>query len=115
MAIPTPKTISARLSVSIECARAVRRLMEQHEQTRPRFATNTMESISATLPGCYGAELIPPGRGARSPSIEYANTGETYTPTILYIDGVDESGRPTGRGRWAVGSWGDIVERGNYD
>ena len=114
MAIPTAKTISARLSVSIECARAVRRLMAQHELLRFRSVTPTMEAISATLPGCHGAEFIPPGR-ARSPSIEYVNTGDTYTPTILYIGGVADDGRPTGRGRWSVGSWGAIVERGRYD
>lgn len=114
MAIPSARTIALRLCVSTECAAAVRRLMEAHERSGARFVTDTMEAISATLPGGHNAEYIPPGRGRASPSIEYANRGDTYAPTILYLDGVTADGRATGRGRWAVGAWGDIVERGNY-
>lgn len=113
--IPTPKTIAARLGVTMETARAVRRAMENHAAP---FATDTLERIGDILSagGCdnYGAELIPPGDGPRSPSIDYLNRGDTYDVTILYLDGVTHGGRSTGGGRWAVGSWGDIVERGRY-
>lgn len=115
MAIPTPKTIAARLSVSIETARAVRRAMERHAAP---FATETLETIGDILDaGGFdhsGPEFIQPGDGPRSPSIEYLNTGETYAPTVLFLDGVSHGGRSTGRGRWAVGNWGDTVERGRY-
>lgn len=111
--IPTAKTIAARLGVAAETARAIRRAIEAHERSGAPFASDTLETISAILGAC-GAEFIPPGEGPRSPSIEYANLGETYAPTVLYLDGVSSGGRSTGGGRWAVGSWGDIVERGRY-
>jgi len=113
--MPTVKTISARIGCPAETARAIRRAMETHERGGAPFATDTLERISAIMgAGAYGAESIPPGDGPRSPSIEYVNRGDTYDPTILYLDGVSHGGRATGRGRWAVGAWGDIVERGRY-
>lgn len=116
MAIPTPKTIAARLGVSMDAARAVRREMENHAAP---FATETMERIGQILDAdgvmSFGAEAIPPGDGPRSPSIDYLNFGDTYDTTILYLDGFTVSGRATGRGRWVVGAWGDIVERGRYE
>jgi hypothetical protein len=111
--IPTPKTIAARLAVPMETARAIRLAMETHERSGQPFATDTIDAIAAMIDG-DGAETIRPGDGPRSPSIEYANRGDTYAPTVLYLDGVTDGGRSTGRGRWAVGSWGDIVERGRY-
>lgn len=111
--IPTPKTIAAYLAVSMETARAIRRAMETHERSGQPFATDTINAIAAMIDG-DGAELIRPGDGPRSPSIEHANRGDPYAPTILYLNGVTDGGRSTGRGRWAVGSWGDIVERGSY-
>lgn len=119
MAIPTPKTIADRLSVSIETARAVRRAIERHERSGAPFVTGTMGTIGDILAaGGFdhsGPEFIRPGDGPRSPSIEYLNTGDTYAPTLLHLDGVTSGGRSTGRGRWAIGSWGDIVERGRYE
>jgi hypothetical protein len=113
--MPTVKTISARIGCPAETARAIRRAMETHERSGAPFATDTLEHISAIMgAGAYGAESIPPGDGPRSPSIEYVNRGDTYDHTILYLDGVSHGGRATGRGRWAVGAWGDIVERGRY-
>jgi hypothetical protein len=52
----------------------------------------------------YGVERIPHGHGANSPAIEYCNTGDSYALTVLWCGG-----------RYRVASWGDIVERGNYD
>lgn len=60
-------------------------------------------AICDEILGNYGVEVIP-GRGTKSsPRIEYSNSGDTYTNTLLFV-----------RGRYLVGSWGDIVERGNY-
>jgi hypothetical protein len=116
--IPTPKTIARRLFVSMETARAVRREMERYENGAEPFATETLERIGEILSAAgwqnYGTESIPPGDGKRSPSIEYVNTGDTYYSTILHLDGFNSGGQPTGCGRWAVGAWGDIVERGAY-
>ena len=114
MPSPSLQTISTRLSLPVEPARAVRRAMESHDRGGAPFATDALETIAGII-GADGAEIIAPGRGARSPSIEYANKGDTYAPTVLYLDGVTAGIRSTGRGRWAVGAWGDIVERGRHD
>ena len=53
--------------------------------------------------GTSGVEHIEAGSNHRSPAIDYLNTGDTYDLTIMFI-----------RGRFRVGCWGDIVERGNY-
>lgn len=52
----------------------------------------------------YGVEHIEHGHNTKSPAIDYCNTGDTYDTTVLKVNG-----------RFRVGSWGDIVERGNYD
>jgi hypothetical protein len=53
--------------------------------------------------GTFGVEYINKGSNRRSPAIDYLNTGDTYAVTLLYVNG-----------RFRVGCWGDIVERGNY-
>ena len=89
-------------------AAAVRAAMERAESTAfdfahpHRAARRAMETIDGLIGG-YGVEYIPAGAGNRSPSIRYVNLGDTYETTILYV-----------RGRFRVGCWGDIVERGNY-
>jgi hypothetical protein len=60
-------------------------------------------SMADELCGTYGVEYIE-GNGEKSPSFEYLNAGDTYATTLLLIDG-----------RFKVGCWGDIVERGNYE
>jgi hypothetical protein len=88
---------------------AVRKAMERAESTAfdfahpHRSARRAMETIDG-LVGGHGVEYIPAGSGNRSPSIRYVNLGDTYETTILYV-----------RGRFRVGCWGDIVERGNYE
>lgn len=57
------------------------------------------------LAGTRGVEFIPRGTNSKSPGFSYLNTGETYAITLLYF--------PASR-TWRVGSWGDVVERGNY-
>ena len=54
--------------------------------------------------GTFGVESIHQGSNQRSPAIDYLNTGDSYELTIMYI-----------RGRFRIGCWGDIVERGNYN
>jgi hypothetical protein len=61
-------------------------------------------SMANELLGTYGVEHIPHGKNKRSPSFEYCNAGDTYASTLLFVNG-----------SYRVGSWGDIVERGNYD
>jgi len=58
--------------------------------------------------GTFGVEYICGGYGKKSPSFDYLNTGDTYCPTIIY----KYDGR---KNPWCIASWGDIVERGNYD
>ena len=71
---------------------------------RPTLNDIKMSIADDILDTC-GVEGIPEGHNTKSPSIEYCNTGESYDATLLLIDGR----------RFAVGSWADIVERGNYD
>lgn len=61
-----------------------------------------LDALSDVLGG-FGAEGVPEGR--RSPAFDYVNMGDTYRTTILYI--VD-------RAVWRVGTWGAVVEEGNY-
>lgn len=72
---------------------------------RPKLAWQAMRAIDRIL-GTYGVESIPRGRNSKSPAIIYCNTGETYGTTILCTGGTYHF--------W-VGSWGDVVERGNYE
>lgn len=68
-----------------------------------RHPSVAMDIIDARL-DTHGVEHIPQGHNRKSPAITYCNTGDTYGTTVLYVNG-----------RYRVGSWGDIVERGNYD
>jgi hypothetical protein len=52
--------------------------------------------------GTFGVEHIRAGHNRRSPAVEYLNSGDTYDLTLLHING-----------RFSVGCWGDIVERGS--
>lgn len=61
--------------------------------------------IADEILGTYGVEGIPAGHGRKSPGFDYCNAGDSYRGTLAYIHG---------RG-FRVTSWGDIVERGNYD
>ena len=69
---------------------------------RPSLQSVKLEAINELMDGC-GVEYIPAGRNLRSPAIEYVNVGDPYLATIIWA-----------RGRYVVGCWGDIVERGNY-
>jgi hypothetical protein len=73
-----------------------------HESFLIRDTLLSVESIFSDM-GTFGVEYIDRGANQRSPSITYLNAGDSYDLTILYING-----------RFRVGTWGDIVERGNY-
>lgn len=66
------------------------------------YRTDALNTINGIIGGC-GIERIEPGNNENSPGIRYVNMGDTYAPTVMVV-----------RGRFCVGSWGDIVERGNY-
>ncbi len=61
-----------------------------------------MQRIDRIL-GTHGVEYQSAGSNKRSPAFCYLNSGDTYAVTILKING-----------RFKIGTWGDIVERGNY-
>ena len=82
---------------------AVIRLREQCCH-RPSMAHMRMTALDAELETC-GVEYIPKGRNQRSPAFDYCNTGDSYGITIVRFSD----------GRYRVSSWGDIVERGNYE
>ena len=69
---------------------------------RPSLQSVKLEAINDIMDG-YGVEYIEAGRNRRSPSIEYINVGDPYLDAIMWV-----------RGRYVVGCWGDIVERGSY-
>ena len=68
-----------------------------------RHRYSRMAAIDRVLGTC-GVEYIPAGHNQRSPAITYCNAGDTYATTVMWV-----------RGRYLVGCWGSIVERGRYD
>jgi hypothetical protein len=70
---------------------------------RPPLHMAKLTAIDAVI-GTYGVEGIGRGHNLKSPSIEYCNAGDAYATTLLWVGG-----------RYRVGDWGSIVERGNYD
>lgn len=118
---PSVKSLMMIKDVTAEDARAIRAIMAgpHHvlqpctfddparqwnpiacEWVRPVTRLQQIDTILRT----FGVEYIPAGHNAKSPAIYYCNTGDTYDTTVLKV-----------RGRFRVGCWGDIVERGKYD
>lgn len=62
-------------------------------------------TIADEILGTHGVECIQAGRNKKSPAIDYCNSGDTYSATLMYV---------SGKG-YRVGCWGDIVERGSYE
>ena len=103
MTLPTIKKIMS-IGLDKPTAVAVRAYLAWIIQ-RPYNNKPTQEdwnAVNRMLDG-FGDEYIASGRNAKSPSIHYINLGDTYRTTLMFV-----------RGRWVVGCWGDIVERGNY-
>lgn len=74
--------------------------LDQHRYGDIGLAMRVMDSILDT----FGVEYIPSADDTynRTEGLDYLNTGDTYTPTVIY---------DYGKGRWMITSWGDIVER----
>jgi len=132
MSLPSVKTLKdvtsypRELRKLLECTKLsqIRTLLESDKPFGKRStfgefkATNTWERSCYNPPSIHelkmsmadelcetcGVELIPEGHNSRSPAIEYLNAGDTYAATLLWV-----------AGRYRVGCWGDIVERGKYD
>lgn len=109
--IPSVKTIMRlrygnQVPIAADDAQRIRHEME-YATSASYFSNNAMRNalsrIDRILRG-FGVEWIEPGNNARSPGIDYVNMGDTYETTVLLI-----------KGRFRIGCWGDIVERGNYD
>jgi hypothetical protein len=73
-----------------------------HESFLVRDTLLVIEQLFPDL-GTFGVEYIARGTNQRSPAITYLNTGDSCDLTVLYVNG-----------RFRVGTWGDIVERGSY-
>lgn len=113
--IPSQKTLEAAfpgkgkaLRVLLTSEQAVRNHPAAIARDRAAFhphalSTLRLEALNAEL-NTHGVEFVPAGRGRKSPAFSYLNTGDTYATTILRVNG-----------RYRVGCWGDIVERGNYE
>ena len=121
MNLPSVKMLQTIKDVTLEDARKVRAILECNSvdavtelsesadryvrqcYNRPPLQMVKLTAVDSIL-RTFGVEYIPKGHNSKSPSIEYCNTGDTYAVTLMWT-----------RGRYAVGDWGDIVERGNYD
>jgi hypothetical protein len=87
--------------------RAMNRLLELDEYYYAHWSFAVRDALLLTEAACpdlgtFGVEGIR-GHNDQSPDIEYLNAGDTSETTLLYV-----------RGKFRVGCWGDIVERGNY-
>jgi hypothetical protein len=97
---PSVKALQAIKDVTREDAKRIRAIMTGAELT-PNGVTR-MDAIDRVLRTC-GVEYQEAGSNRRSPAFYYCNAGDTYATTVLKV-----------RGRFRVGCWGDIVERGRY-
>ncbi len=83
---------------------AIKRNQECHGN--PSLSDLRMTALNVELE-TYGVEHVhsaSAGVHCNSRCFDYCNAGDTYTTTIIRFDD----------GRYRVGDWGTIVERGNY-
>ena len=113
--LPSIKTLKA---VFGDKAKEARQLLEGKKKTTDYTCVNEYVSSCWNKPGytdrvlcaldyladTHGVEHQEEGSNAKSPAFDYLNAGDTYTPTLMLIDG---------RG-FKVMSIGDMIERGNY-
>lgn len=117
---PSVQTLQRGLAVERDTAKQIRGILDGSRS--PLLLSNHAAAYSAQcmgkpadymlklvaineILGLHGVEYIPAGRGKRSPAFYYLNTGDSYAVTILRF----------GPNQYRVGSWGDQVERGNYE
>ena len=103
MRLPSVKTITRiewldKIGDPDSIAHKVRHIMENME---PNRAMDELDRLLET----FGVEYIHAGHNQKSPALFYLNTGDPYTTTVLLFRGKD----------FRIGSWGDIVEFGDYD
>jgi hypothetical protein len=107
MNYPSVKTLAKAFGA--DKAKAIRKAMDESRgasgYTTTSAAVQALEKIDVIL-GTHGVEYIPAGHNAKSPAIDYCNTGDTYDTTVLWVHG--------GVG-FRIGNWGSYVEAGNYD
>lgn len=103
MRYPSVKAIHEAFQqwITREQAQEIRVIMEG--PSRGESGRTRLERIDRIL-GTHGVEHTARGHNAKSPAIHYCNAGDTYATTILKVNG-----------RFRIGCWGDIVERGHYD
>lgn len=116
MSMPSVKTLESAFPTKgkvlrelLTSEKAVREhsaaIAREHEcYNSPTLADLRMHALNAET-GCFGVEYVKGNGTRRSPSFEYLNTGDAYNTTIVRF----------ANGQYRVTSWGDIVERGNYD
>ena len=88
--------------LSLDPTGAIARAIDE-SGARPGGVETVFEIANHVLDGYGVEELTPPERdilAGRAHELRYVNLGEAYEATLMRIDG-----------RWAVGSWGDVVER----
>lgn len=82
------------------------RAMQEYRYSHVSLAVrDALLLAEAAYPDCctFGVEHIQKGKNQRSPAIDYLNSGDTYTDTVLYANG-----------QFRIGNWGSYVESGNY-
>lgn len=103
MNIPSIKTIETRLKIDRVVAKEVRRLLEK--DCNGTYAYGTLRLVERAL----GYHLLTHGVESivslgKKPAILYLNTGDPYNTTVMNVGG-----------RWVIGAWGDLVEKGGYE
>lgn len=109
MNLPSIKTLRAVFGDRAKEARAILEMTRAELETLPAGAKRVaecyhppktwdvrMECLNAICDGAFGVESVQ----VRDEWLTYLNTGDPYTPTLIYW-----------RGRYRVACWGDIVER----
>lgn len=99
MGYPSVRTLR-RFFPHLDCTTA-ERIRTAMRDLHPRQALEEIDELLGVR--FHGVEYIPRGRNTKSPSISYCNAGDPYQTTVLFYNE-----------HYAVGCWGDLVERGNY-
>ena len=64
---------------------------------RPTTSDVRLHCLNAEMDGAFGVESFQTDKGE---TVEYLNTGDTYSPTICRF-----------RGNYLISSWGDLAEK----
>lgn len=97
---PSIKSLMSKLKLDKPKAQAIKAIMDGPPIVNGDGRLRRIDKILGT----HGVELISAGSGSKSPEINYCNTGDPYTPTIMRVNG-----------QWRIGCWDDIVEKGDYE